>query len=350
MSKRPCSSSLLGCLTKRLTGPHPYWLEHKIFDRGQPNCYPDSVALELTTPQSARHEDDPTDIFIHPSSYFSFDVCDHTLSVSLVPPLSPANSDLRFPTRTAFLDSMIATILDPPIGFRHGKLTQQLEGFISYIRLYTLRAYPRVLPNGDLEPEHAAVLASLRPENRHWFESKVRKTYKDWATQVQARRAILESIGRTSGAQRPFPRDRFDIWSRQVRGFHTFAPIETAAPNLRVPLSLTRPCTPTIASAGRSLSQLQDLSGGDDVAIFLARVKSTVGAVGDTFWPLFGHDDECRQYEHDDGFSFYYLRDEFYVTRGDVIVAHMKEMTGQQAAAILPPVACTQDTRFRSSA
>ncbi|THH09856.1 hypothetical protein EW146_g8556 [Bondarzewia mesenterica] len=156
---------------------------------------PDSVALELTTPQSARHEDDPTDIFIHPSSYFSFDVCDHTLSVSLVPPLSPANSDLRFPTRTAFLDSMIATILDPPIGFRHGKLTQQLEGFISYIRLYTLRAYPRVLPNGNLEPEHAAVLASLRPENRHWFESKVRKTYKDWATQVQARRAILESIG-----------------------------------------------------------------------------------------------------------------------------------------------------------
>ncbi|THH09858.1 hypothetical protein EW146_g8551 [Bondarzewia mesenterica] len=78
-------------------------------------------------------------------------------------------------------------------------------------------------------------------------------------------------------------------------------------------------------------------SGGDDVATFLARAES-VGVVGGTFWSSFGHDDECCQYvQHNDGFSFYYLREEYYLTRGDVIIPHTKEMTGRQAPGILPP-------------
>ena len=186
---------------KRLAAPHPDWLDHKYIDPDQSSCFPRAVRLELTTPQLLRSDDDPVDIYLHPSSYFSFEVRDpshshsHSHSHSLVPPLSPANSALRFPTRTAFLDAVIATVLDPPLGFRHGKLGLRLGSYVSYINTYTLRARPRVLPNGDLEPEHASMLASLRPENRHWYEAKVRGKYDSWVEEVRARRAVLERIG-----------------------------------------------------------------------------------------------------------------------------------------------------------
>jgi hypothetical protein len=34
----------------------------------------------------------------------------------------------------------------------------------------TLRAYPRALPSGELEPNYNFVLLSLKPENHHWFD------------------------------------------------------------------------------------------------------------------------------------------------------------------------------------
>ena len=49
-------------------------------------------------------------------SQFYLDVQDDSSSLSL----PPFPDDIQFPTRTAFLDSMIATILDPPSLFRPG--------------------------------------------------------------------------------------------------------------------------------------------------------------------------------------------------------------------------------------
>ena len=96
---------------------------------------------------------------------------------------------------TVFLDSLISNILDLPTGVQHGKLDTRLFTYISYINLYTLHDFPCVLPNRDLEPEHAAVSASLKPENRHLWESNIRNTYKGWIDEVTARRAMLESMG-----------------------------------------------------------------------------------------------------------------------------------------------------------
>lgn len=49
---------------------------------------------------------------------------------------------------------------------------------------------------------------------------------------------------------------------------------------------------------------------------------------------MFGHDDQCCQYvEHDDGFSFYYLREDptnLYITQGKKLVDHAVQITGQQ--------------------
>ncbi|KAI0311769.1 hypothetical protein OF83DRAFT_1220432 [Amylostereum chailletii] len=107
-----------------------------MFDPRTPSCYPESIWLELTTPPSERHDDDPINIFIHPSSYWSIDVRD----ASLDPSLYPANVDIRFPTRTAFIDSLITAMLDPPIGFRHKRLHNQLQ-------VYTVTVCSRTLPD-----------------------------------------------------------------------------------------------------------------------------------------------------------------------------------------------------------
>jgi hypothetical protein len=154
----------------------------------------------LTTRQ---HEDDPETIYIHPQSFFSTDVRNHNLSTNL----PSTHSHIRFPTRTAFLDSLIDTLLDPPIGFRHWKLTQIMEVYIGYLITYTLRAYPRVLPSGKLEPEHESVLLSLKVENRHYFDGRIRRTSSGWLSDVQERRSFLERAGRLSKESRPLPRN-----------------------------------------------------------------------------------------------------------------------------------------------
>jgi hypothetical protein len=172
--------------------PNQTWLEHKFINCDQPTCFPNSVHLQLTNRQ---HEDDPEAIFIHPQSFFSVDVRNHNLSTNLVHSLPSTNSQIRFPTRTVFLDSLIDTLLDPPIGFRHWKLTQSMEVYIGYLITYTLRAFPRVLPSGELEPEHESVLSSLKVENRHYFEGRIRRTSLGWFADVKERRLILERTG-----------------------------------------------------------------------------------------------------------------------------------------------------------
>jgi hypothetical protein len=74
------------------------------------------VYLQVSTPLNERDVDDSDMIFIHPQSQFYLDIQDDSRSLSLAP--FPDNRDIRFPTRTAFLDAMIAMMLDPP--FRPG--------------------------------------------------------------------------------------------------------------------------------------------------------------------------------------------------------------------------------------
>ena len=130
-------------------------------------------------------------IFVHPQSQFRLDIQDDSRSL-LLPPFP---DDIRFPTRTAFLDSMISTILDPPSGKVSGKRSTMLICWISYLFTYTLRNYPRVLPTGDLEPEHAEVLSGLRPENRPYFEDFTRGPSIPWKEHVLRHKEVLENLG-----------------------------------------------------------------------------------------------------------------------------------------------------------
>ncbi|KAF8800892.1 hypothetical protein BYT27DRAFT_7199177 [Phlegmacium glaucopus] len=124
-------------------------------------------------------------IIIHPQSQLYLDVHDKSRSVSL----PPVPGTIRFPTRTAFIDPMIETYLD--------LLLEMLSGWMSYFLLYTLRNHPRVLPNGDLEPEHAEVLQSLRPEHQPYFEFFTHggTLGSDRVVHAMRRKDVLEKLG-----------------------------------------------------------------------------------------------------------------------------------------------------------
>lgn len=83
------------------------------------------------------------------------------------------------------------------------------------------------------------------------------------------------------------------------------------------------------------------LNGGAELTDFLGVLEAQKGA-GSLIWSLFGHSDDCCSYvEHDDGFSFFFKRDEFYQTQGDKLIAHAKRMNkGRVAPEVLPQLAC----------
>ncbi|KAF8056561.1 hypothetical protein FPV67DRAFT_1593412 [Lyophyllum atratum] len=178
------------------------YVEHMYLDPDQPRKYANSVHLQLTTPSAERAIDDPEMILIHPQSQFHLDIHDDSRSLSLPP--FPEN--IRFPTRTAFLDSIIATYLDPPTGREHTKLTATLQTWMSYLFLYTLRNRPAVLPTGNLEPERGQVLQSLRPENRPYFEAFARGGPREVVEHMIRRKEILKKLGKDEEARRPLPR------------------------------------------------------------------------------------------------------------------------------------------------
>ncbi|PSS37923.1 hypothetical protein PHLCEN_2v238 [Hermanssonia centrifuga] len=184
---------------QRSSTPSPQWLEYKLIDPAEPYCFVNSTTLRLVSPPGhVPGQDDPTAILIHPQSHFYLDVRDHTRSLSLSPPLPLPYAHMRFPTIAAMLDAYVAVFLDPPLGYYHYKYSNHVRTCISYLCVYNpiMRAYPRILPNGKLEPGYASVVESLSPENRPYFESYVRNTCNGWwLDSVKDRRDILEKMG-----------------------------------------------------------------------------------------------------------------------------------------------------------
>ena len=145
----------------------------------------------MTVPHDKRCVDDSEMVYIHPQSQVYLVINDSSRSVSL-PPFSDT---IQFPTRTAFLDSMIELYLDLPSGRMHTKRDTLLSSWISYFLAYTLRNEPRVLPNGDLEQEHAEVVRSLKPENQPYFDNYVRFGICNRLLLAKGRKEVLEKFG-----------------------------------------------------------------------------------------------------------------------------------------------------------
>ena len=127
--------------------PLPASLELYIADREKPSCFPRSSRLTLAKPPAGEMsgEHTPRDIVKHPASFFQFDVGDRSRSL----PLYGIPDDVRCPTRTAFFDSLIASMLDPPLGYFHRTLFNAMFNFASYLVLYTLREEPRLVEGSE---------------------------------------------------------------------------------------------------------------------------------------------------------------------------------------------------------
>ena len=134
-------------------------------------------------------------VFVHPQTRFSVGVGDYTRSV----PLPPFPDSIRFPTLAAFLDSIIENHLNPSqAGYISGGESDRFSVYMSYVCLYNLRHEgPAVLPNGDLYPNCAEVVQSLRPENRSLFEDYARLARRkgDIEYHVKNHKAILRNQG-----------------------------------------------------------------------------------------------------------------------------------------------------------
>jgi len=135
----------------------------------------------------AQAENKPSDVSINPRSYFSFDVSDKILSVVL----NDFSSAIRFPTWTTFLDSTISTLLDPPIGFRHWKFTQQ-KGvkLLSCVHLAAKTACSALwrVWTGTCNPDGQL-------KRKHFFEPRVWGILEGQILKVNTRRTILEKLG-----------------------------------------------------------------------------------------------------------------------------------------------------------
>ncbi len=95
------------------------------------------------------------------------------------------------------LDTYIATLLDPPLGYYHFRYSLHVRACISYLCLYSpiMCAYPCILLNGNIEPGHASVLESISQENQSYFESYFRDARREWLDMVKICREILARMG-----------------------------------------------------------------------------------------------------------------------------------------------------------
>ncbi|KAF4612224.1 hypothetical protein D9613_004233 [Agrocybe pediades] len=154
---------------KPYTGGQEHYHESIFADANLPLVYPSSVHLEATP---ATPFDDPRMIVVHPESFFNLSVNDYSRSKYL----PPFPDNIRFPTLTAFLDSLYDTIVDPSSGHRSETGNEKYITWVDYLFAYTIRE-PFVLPSGDLEPRVAELESSLRPENQPSFDQAVRNKF-----------------------------------------------------------------------------------------------------------------------------------------------------------------------------
>ena len=173
--------------------PHWSWIEWDTYDPWPPSCYPYSISLSATTHQKILWKTGkPARIYIHPQSFFSVNVNDQNRTLAL----DHFSPKIRFPTLPAFIDSLTAVLLDPPLGYLHSCLATFMRGYLAELLYFPFQGNNPLKPNGELCKNYASVAQLLREENRPYFVSYLKRHGKVvWEQEVEIRRAILEKMG-----------------------------------------------------------------------------------------------------------------------------------------------------------
>nr|GAT55617.1 predicted protein [Mycena chlorophos] len=127
-------------------------------------------------------------IFMHKQSVFHFDLNDK-LSVMLNPePPAPEFAEVRFPRLNSFVDSAVATQLDPPLGRHNTSLFGTLQTWMTYVLLYAVPGHGHPLDkNKRPKPGVLELLAQLKAESQ---PTMIRRTLGLGAPPVE--HAVLE--------------------------------------------------------------------------------------------------------------------------------------------------------------
>jgi hypothetical protein len=135
----------------------------------------------------------PPRIFVHPQSFFSVNVNDQNRTLAL----DHFSPKIRFPTLPAFIDSLTAVLLDPPLGYLHSNLATFMRGYLAELLYFPFQGNNPLKPNGELCKNYASVAKLLREENRPYFVSYLKRHHGQvvWEQEVEIRRAILEKLG-----------------------------------------------------------------------------------------------------------------------------------------------------------
>ena len=126
-------------------------------------AFPHLVCLEF----NGKRARTPQSVLLHPQSQFYIDIKDYNRSFAL----RQFPDNIRIPTLTAFLDSLIEVHSDPPTGYDNRNLGRLLVKWEFDLFEGALGRGSQLLKNGRLKPACYRIRESLRIENRLYFDS-----------------------------------------------------------------------------------------------------------------------------------------------------------------------------------
>ncbi|KAJ7160068.1 hypothetical protein C8R46DRAFT_1001245 [Mycena filopes] len=119
-----------------------HWRDTRLYNPDRPHAFKlgpaDTVILSHAEPGAADEEEAPRRILLHRASTSHFDMNDASRTMLNPDPPDPDFAPLRFPTVSAFLDSTVDTLYEPPVPMQHLNFRMHLRVCVGYITLYTL--------------------------------------------------------------------------------------------------------------------------------------------------------------------------------------------------------------------
>ncbi|KAL4258735.1 hypothetical protein AB1N83_009774 [Pleurotus pulmonarius] len=157
------------------TGPSSddRWRDHAINNPARPFAFggTPTTLLQHNDPKLTCKTLEPERILVHAASTFKFPLDDLSRSCLNPTPPSPESARIRFPTVSAFYDTLIDTLFEPPLGYVHLRLNLHLNSHISYLNLYNVSdkgVTATSAPPGEfgIIPSCLKVLDQVKDENK----------------------------------------------------------------------------------------------------------------------------------------------------------------------------------------
>ncbi|KAF4583613.1 hypothetical protein AB1N83_012731 [Pleurotus pulmonarius] len=152
------------------------WADYKIYNPARPFAFEGTptTLLQHNDPKLTCDTLEPERILVHAASTFQFPLADLSRSCLNPAPPSPESAEVRFPTVSAFYDSLLDMIFEPPLGYVHFRSHQLFRTFLAYLTTYNVSdegITKASVPPGEFEliPSCLRVLDEVKDENKPYL-------------------------------------------------------------------------------------------------------------------------------------------------------------------------------------